>query len=47
MKRREQKRNLLIAGYLLKRESGAHSIWINPKTESQKLSHDPTKSKKI
>ena len=31
MKRRDLERKLRIAGCLLKREGGAHSIWINPK----------------
>jgi mRNA interferase HicA len=31
MKRRELERKLRIAGCYLKREGGAHSLWINPK----------------
>jgi mRNA interferase HicA len=32
MKRRDLERRLRIAGCYLKREGGAHSLWINPKT---------------
>lgn len=32
MKRRDLERKLRHAGCFLKREGGAHSIWINPKT---------------
>jgi predicted RNA binding protein YcfA (HicA-like mRNA interferase family) len=31
MKRRDLERKLRIAGCYLKREGGAHSLWINPK----------------
>ncbi|HBE04333.1 MAG TPA: addiction module toxin, HicA family [Spirochaetia bacterium] len=31
MKRRDLERRLRIAGCYLKREGGAHSLWINPK----------------
>jgi len=32
MKRRDLERRLRVAGCYLKREGGAHSLWINPKT---------------
>ena len=32
MKRRDLERRLRIAGCYLKREGGAHSLWMNPKT---------------
>lgn len=32
MKRRDLERALRRAGCFLKREGGAHSLWINPKT---------------
>ena len=32
MKRRDLEKRLRIAGCYLKREGGAHSLWINPKT---------------
>ena len=32
MKRRDLERTLRRAGCFLKREGGAHSLWINPKT---------------
>jgi mRNA interferase HicA len=32
MKRRDLEKRLRHAGCYLKREGGAHSIWINPKT---------------
>jgi len=32
MKRKDLERKLRIAGCYLKREGGAHSRWINPKT---------------
>jgi len=31
MKRRDLEKRLRIAGCYLKREGGAHSLWINPK----------------
>ena len=31
MKRRDLERRLRIAGCILKREGGSHSIWMNPK----------------
>ena len=34
MKRRDLERRLRIAGCYLKREGGAHSLWINPKDGS-------------
>ncbi len=32
MKRRDLERRLRIAGCYLKREGGAHSLWINPRS---------------
>ena len=32
MKRRELEKRLRLAGCLLKREGGSHSLWINPRT---------------
>jgi len=32
MKRRDLERRLRLAGYWLKREGSAHSLWINPTT---------------
>ncbi len=32
MKQRDPERRLRIAGCYLKREGGAHSLWMNPKT---------------
>jgi len=36
MKRRDLERRLRVAGCYLKREGRAHSLWMNPKTESKK-----------
>ena len=37
MKRRELEKKLRHAGCYLKREGGAHSLWINPRTGQRRV----------